>query len=182
MAFRFFLHSNNQSLTFSALYRTIPSCFFSSRCRGHPLTLPSQSPPSPKKVPFTVSVHGKSWQDPYHWMLNTEDPDLLDHLNHENTYAQAFMDDTLTLQSTLSSEMRSRISTTISTPPERWGPWLYYQYIPEGKEYPVLCRRLETEKTGWLKTFLHYAMSKSMQEEVLLDWNELAEKYGTFLI
>ncbi|XP_054825591.1 uncharacterized protein LOC129323066 isoform X1 [Prosopis cineraria] len=178
MAFRFFLHSNNQSLTFSALYRTIPSCFFSSRCRGHPLTLPSQSPPSPKKVPFTVSVHGKSWQDPYHWMLNTEDPDLLDHLNHENTYAQAFMDDTLTLQSTLSSEMRSRISTTISTPPERWGPWLYYQYIPEGKEYPVLCRRLETEKTGWLKTFLHYAMSKSMQEEVLLDWNELAEKYG----
>ncbi|KAI9105048.1 hypothetical protein K1719_022764 [Acacia pycnantha] len=178
MAFRFLLHSKNHPLTISALYRSIPSCFFSSSCRRNPFTLPSQSPPSPKKVPFTVSVHGKTWQDPYHWMSNTEDPDLLDHLNHENTYAQAFMADTLNLRSILSSEMRSRIPTSVSTPPERWGPWLYYQYIPEEKEYPVLCRRLETERAGWLKSFLHYAMLRSTQEEVLLDWNELAEKYG----
>ncbi|KAI9105104.1 hypothetical protein K1719_022820 [Acacia pycnantha] len=131
MAFRFLLYSKNHPPTISALYRSIPSCFFSSRCRRNPFTLPSQSPPSPKKVPFTVSVHGKTWQDPYHWMSNTEDPDLLDHLNHENTYAQAFMADTLNLQSILSSEMRSRIPTSISTPPERWGPCLVHFPILE---------------------------------------------------
>lgn len=129
MALRFVLHSKNP-LNSSALSlascscRTLPSSFFSSRCRGHHFQPPSQAPPSPKKVPFTVSVHGKTWQDPYHWMSSTEDPDLLDHLNHENSYAKAFMADTLKLQSTLSSEMRSRIPATISTPPERWGPWL----------------------------------------------------------
>ncbi|KAK9934918.1 hypothetical protein M0R45_022044 [Rubus argutus] len=43
-----------------------------------------------------------------------------------------------TCNKTLVSEMTSRMPTKISTPPERWGPWLYYQYIPEGKEYPDL--------------------------------------------
>jgi protease II len=56
---------------------------------------------------------------------------------------------------------------------------LYYQYIPEGKEYPVLCRKLETERSGWMKTFLFWhGVTRSKSEEVLLDWNELAERYG----
>ncbi|KAE9605614.1 putative oligopeptidase B [Lupinus albus] len=163
------LRHSTTSLTRSC--RTIPSSFFSSSC--HRFTPPPQAPPSPNKIPFTVSVHGKTWQDPYHWMSNTNDPHFLQHLHRENTYAEAFMADTLKMQSTLSSEMKSRIPATISTPPERWGSWLYYQYIPEGKEFPVLCRKLETGGTGWLKTFLQYK-----REEVLLDWNELAEKYG----
>ncbi|CAJ1931809.1 unnamed protein product [Sphenostylis stenocarpa] len=152
---------------------------FSSACRRRNHSPPSQAPPSPKKVPFTVSAHGKTWQDPYHWMSNTDDPNLLKYLNRENGYAESFMADTLKLRSVLSSEMKARLPPTVSTPPERWGPWLYYQYIPEGKEYPVLCRRLEMEKTGWLKNFfLQYGMTRSKREEILLDWNELAEKYG----
>ncbi|KAI4357962.1 hypothetical protein L6164_001874 [Bauhinia variegata] len=158
--------------------RTIPASFFSSRCRALPFAPPQQSPPVPKKVPFTVSVHGNTLQDPYHWMSNTEDPDFIEYLNQENSYAEAFMADANKLQSKLSSEMRSRIPAKISTPPERWGPWLYYQYIPEGKENPVLCRRLATKKTGWLQTFLQYATPRSKHEEILLDWNELAEEYG----
>jgi len=35
------------------------------------------------------------------------------------------------------------------------------------------------KKTGWLKNFVfHYGMTRSKREEILLDWNELAEKYG----
>ncbi|KAJ1412096.1 Peptidase S9, prolyl oligopeptidase, catalytic domain [Sesbania bispinosa] len=112
-------------------------------------------------------------------MSNTDDPDLLDHLQRENIYADAFMADTRNLQSALSSEMKARLPATVSTPPERWGPWLYYQYIPEGKEYPLLCRKLEKETSGWLKTFLlRNGVARSNKEEVLLDWNQLAEKYG----
>lgn len=106
-------------------WHAITSFFFSSRCRLHPFTPPLQvPPPTPKKVPFTVSVHGNTWQDPYHWMSNTEDPNFLEYLNQENSYAEAFMADTNKLQSKLSSEMKRRIPTTVSTPPERWGPWL----------------------------------------------------------
>ncbi|XP_050905337.1 uncharacterized protein LOC127119193 isoform X2 [Lathyrus oleraceus] len=155
------------------------SFFFSTRCLRPSPTLPTQPPPSPKKLPFTVSVHGRTWQDPYHWMSNTDDPHLFEHLNCENTYADAFMADALKLRSHLSSEMKTRLPSSICTPPERWGPWLYYQYIPEGKEYPVLCRKLETNTSGWMKTFLFRSgIAGSDREEVLLDWNELAEKYG----
>ena len=58
---------------------------------------------------------------------------------------------------------------------------LYYQHIPEDKEYPVLCRRLATEKKGWAKTVINYLSGGGFErEEILLDWNEIAEQYGWF--
>ncbi|KAG7979052.1 hypothetical protein I3843_05G110800 [Carya illinoinensis] len=161
-----------------SLIPNISSSLFSSLCRGHPFSSPPDAPPVPKKVPFTVTAHGRTWQDPYHWMSDTNDHDLSEYLSRENSYAESFMADTHHLQRKLFCEMTSRMPTTISTPPERWGPWLYYQYIPEGKEYPVLCRKLDTERRGWVNTFLHYARRAFESEECLLDWNQIAEQYG----
>ncbi|XP_065879706.1 uncharacterized protein [Euphorbia lathyris] len=159
----------------------LPSSSFSSHCTRFPpcaSSSPSHSPPFPNKLPFTVSAHGKTWQDPYHWMQNTTHPDFLHYLNQENSYAQAFMADTQILQQTLFHEMTNRIPAQISTPPEPWGPWLYYQYIPEGKQYPVLCRRLDSGKSGWEKTDLSYPRQQLGMEQILLDWNQIAEQYG----
>ena len=55
---------------------------------------------------------------------------------------------------------------------------LYYQYIPERKEYPVLCRKLAVESPNWVKHMVNYARRKIVNEEILLDWNEIAEEYG----
>ncbi|XP_061976902.1 uncharacterized protein LOC133698042 [Populus nigra] len=162
----------------SHLIPIMPSSPLSSHCTTPTFPLPSQSPPVPKKRPFNISAHTRTWQDPYYWMRNAKDPDFVDYLNQENSYAQAFMADTQNLQRTLLEEMKNRLPTQISTPPERWGHWLYYQYIPEGKEYPVLCRRLETEESGLLKTLLNYAKGHFGMEQVLLDWNQIAEQYG----
>lgn len=97
-------------------------------------------------------------------MRNTNDAAFLDHLHRENSYAQAFMSDTETLRRNLISEMKTRIPAEIVTPPERWGQWLYRQYIPRGKEYPLLSRRLEENaETNWLS---------------VLDWNQIAEQFG----
>ncbi|OWM89438.1 hypothetical protein CDL15_Pgr024186 [Punica granatum] len=150
---------------------------FSSPCKQPRFTLPEQSPPLAKKVPFKVSAHGRTWEDLYRWMSNTNDPDFVQYLQEENAYAEAFMADTVDLQNRLVSEMRSRLPTNISTPPERWGPWLYYQCIPEGKEFPVLYRRLEPDKVGWAASVLNYVRGQTGREEILLDWNEVAERY-----
>ncbi|XVF43292.1 hypothetical protein PTKIN_Ptkin02bG0028300 [Pterospermum kingtungense] len=154
------------------------SSSFSSKCRAGPISVPSQLPPVPKKVPLTVSHHGHSWQDPHRWMRNVNDPEFLIHLNQENSYAEAFMADTQILQRTLVTEMKNRMPSKVSTPVERFGPWLYYEYIPEGKEYPVFCRRLETKRLGWKEKLLSYAKAGFGREEILLDWNEVAEKHG----
>lgn len=103
-----------------------PVVFFSSFCKNkyHYFPPPIQTPPAAKKVPFTATAHGITWQDPYHWMSNTNDPDFISYLQQEISYAEAFMQDTQGLQSTLYAEMVSRMPSKISTPPERWGPWL----------------------------------------------------------
>ncbi|PON76732.1 Peptidase S9A, prolyl oligopeptidase [Trema orientale] len=164
------------------LFTEISSSRFSSLCRRHhfppPQQAPTPPPPVPKKIPSEVSAHGRTWQDPFRWMSNTNDPDLSHYLHLENSYAQAFMADTQNLQRTLFSEMTQRMPTKVSTPPERWGPWLYYQNIPEGKEYPVLYRRSDVEKSNWVKILLHYARVGVKREEILLDWNKIAEQYG----
>lgn len=58
---------------------------------------------------------------------------------------------------------------------------LYYQFIPEGKEYPVLYRRSGVEESNWVKTILCYVKRDVGREEILLDWNEIAEQYGARL-
>ncbi|XP_022725806.1 uncharacterized protein LOC111282119 [Durio zibethinus] len=181
--FRLLCNTSLKAPSFSLSFTLIPSLSsssssFSSKCRAEPISVPSQLPPVPKRVPFTVSLHGHSWQDPYHWMRNISDPDFLDYLNQENSYARAFMADTQTLQRTLVTEMKNQMPAKVSTPVERFGPWLYYEYIPEGKEYPVFCRRLGTKRRGWAERLLSYAKAGLGREEILLDWNEVAEKHG----
>ncbi|KAJ0815257.1 putative oligopeptidase B transcription factor WD40-like family [Helianthus annuus] len=161
------------------LTTTLHSYFYSSLRHQTPPPPPSlQPPPEPKKVPFNVTAHGVCWEDPYHWMSNTHDPDLLNYLKHENDYSEAFMSDTRNLQSSLFSEMVRRLPHQISTPPERWGPWLYYQCIPEKREYPMLCRKLAVENTNRVQSMINYAKRGFSNEEILLDWNEIARENG----
>lgn len=105
------------------LFSILPSSPFSTSCKTHHYLHQTPPPPVPKKVPFKASAHGVTWQDPYHWMKHTDDPDLINYLDQENSYADAFMDDTKSLQQTFYSEMIARLPSKISTPPERWGPW-----------------------------------------------------------
>lgn len=130
------------------LFPNISSFHFSSVCRGLSFPPLSQtSPPIPKKIPFEVSIHGKTWKDPYHWMSNTEDPDLSQYLKQENSYAEAFMADTQNLQRTLFTEMTSRMTTKISTPPERLGPWFAHSplthFISLAKSLPCFYHFLK---------------------------------------
>ena len=46
----------------------------------------------------------------------------------------------------------------------------------------MLCRKLETDRSGWMTTFLRYGLARPKRVEILLDWNELAEQYGKFLV
>nr|XP_018685178.1 PREDICTED: uncharacterized protein LOC103996239 isoform X3 [Musa acuminata subsp. malaccensis] len=168
----------------SSPFPFLSSLFFSasassasySFCKRKPPYHPSLKPPVAKKIPFTCSAHGRTWEDPYRWMSDTGDPDLVDYLGRENAYADSFMTDTFDLRRRLVGEMKSRMPDKVSTPPEHWGPWSYYQYIPEGREYPVLCRRLR-HPDGYAKALLDY-MRGCHREEILLDWNEIAEQFG----
>ena len=50
--------------------------------------------PKALKIDKTLTTHGDTRNDPYFWMNNRENPEVIKYLNEENDYADAVMKDT----------------------------------------------------------------------------------------
>ncbi|GMP28176.1 hypothetical protein CsSME_00003830 [Camellia sinensis var. sinensis] len=143
-------------------------------------------PPKPPKKPRTFTLHDTTWEDPYSWMSSLNDKVAMRHMDvymeQEEKYTEAVMADTDRLQSKLQSEMASRMASDLSTTPLRWGPWLYYRRVEEGKQYPVLCRRLASLNEEFISHKSPFAgfdfASGKRIEQKLLDYNQEAERFG----
>ncbi|GMY11659.1 dipeptidyl aminopeptidase BI isoform X1 [Fagus crenata] len=152
---------------------------------------PPQTPPTPPKPPRkpqSFTFHDSTWEDPYSWMSNLSDKVAMRHMDvymeQEEKYTEAIMSDTERLQAKLQSEMASRLAFDLSTPPLRWGPWLYYRRVEEGKQYPILCRRLASLNEDFIS---HKSPSAGFDftsgkriEQKLLDYNREAERFGGY--
>jgi oligopeptidase B len=117
-------------------------------------------PPIAKRVPRIDVVHGDRREDPYFWMRQKDDPEVIAHLHAENAYADAIMRPTEPFQEALYQEMLARIKEDDQSVPYRRGAWLYYSRTEKGKQYPIFCRKRE---------------SIDAPEMVTLDLNVLAE-------
>ena len=51
--------------------------------------MPSPTPPVPPRRPHVREHHGHTFEDPFAWMRDLEDPALIAHLEAENAHAQA---------------------------------------------------------------------------------------------
>ncbi len=117
-------------------------------------------PPLAPRHPKTVGLHGDKIEDPYFWLREKEDPEVVAHLKAENAYTAAVMAPFRPLEDSLYQEMLGRIKQAdVSAPYPQRGYWLY-QRTEEGKQYPIFCR-----KKG----------SVDAPEEVALNVNELAQ-------
>ena len=119
-----------------------------------------QTPPIAAKRPYVHSLHGDDRPDPYFWLRDRENPEVMDYLKAENAYTEALMQHTEPLQTALYDEMLSRIQETDLSVPYRKGDYYYYSRTEEGKNYSIFCR-----KQGSLEA----------PEEVLLDQNQFAD-------
>lgn len=146
-------------------------------------------PPKPPQKPFPIEIHSRTWNDQYHWMSHLEDRVAMRHMDvymeQEEKYSEAVMSDTLKLQRKLQSEMAGRMVNQLCTPPLRWGPWLYYEHVVEGKPYPVLCRRLASanDEFGWnnrAASGFDFTTGRKIEQK-LLDLNEVAEQFGGYV-
>ncbi|XP_059457407.1 uncharacterized protein LOC132187199 isoform X2 [Corylus avellana] len=146
------------------------------------------TPPRPPRKPQSFTFQDSTWEDPYSWMSNLGDKVAMRHMDvymeQEEKYTEAVMSDTERLQPKLQSEMASRLAFDLSTPPLHWGPWLYYRRVEEGKQYPVLCRRLASLNEEFIS---HKSPSAGFDftsgkriEQKLLDYNQEAERFGGY--
>lgn len=117
-------------------------------------------PPVPVERPHQMEIHGDVRIDPYFWMKERENPEVVNHLKAENDYAAAIMAPQQALRAQLVSEMKARIQQDESSYPFFQGGYYYQTRYEPGKEYPIYVRR---------------PGSLAAKEEILLDVNKLAK-------
>ncbi len=120
--------------------------------------------PKAARIDQQLTTHGHTRTDPYYWLREREDPQVLAYLEAENAYTEVRMKDTRKLQNTLYKEMVGRIKQDDASVPYRMNGYLYYQRYEKGKEYPIYCRKEH----------------ENAKEEILLDVNRLAKGYAYY--
>lgn len=103
---------------------------------------PLQYPLSPPARPSAPrELWGERFEDPYAWLRNAEDPEVLAFLEAENAHTDAVTAPLEELRASLFAEFKGRIKETdLSVPVEKDG-WSYYSRTVEGLPYGLHCRR-----------------------------------------
>lgn len=131
------------------------------------------APRAPQR-PVETSLHNETRVDPYAWLRDRENPEVVAHLEAENAYTEQTLAPAAELRESIFNEMKARIQETDLSLPTRKGTWSYYSRTAEGKSYPIHCRRptasVESDPDG------------ISGEEVLLDQNKLAEGHSYFAL
>src|SRR5258707_5107853 len=125
------------------------------------------TPPVAAVRPHRFDEHGNVRVDPYYWLKDRNNPEVIKYLEDENAYTKAVMAHTQALQERLYEELKGRVLQNDQSVPFREGNYFYYTRLVEGKNYPIYAR-----KRG----------SLSAPEEIMIDANVLAEGKATFLI
>jgi len=123
-----------------------------------------EAPVAPK-IDTILEIHGHQRIDPYYWMNDRENPAVIAYLEAENTYLEAMMAHTNTLQNQLFEEMKGRMKEEDTSAPFFNNGYYYYNRFETGSEYAIVCR-----KKG----------SLDAEEEIMLDLNVLAEPHPFF--
>lgn len=123
--------------------------------------------PKAKKVEKKLTAHGHTRVDPYYWLNERENSEVIGYLEAENEYTDKVMEHTKEFQQTLFEEIIGRIKQTDESVPYRSNGYWYYVRYEEGKEYPIYCR-----KEGTLEA----------DEVVMLDVNAMAEGHEYYQV
>jgi oligopeptidase B len=130
------------------------------------------TPPIAKQVPTERTHHGDTVIDPYAWLTDPKDPEVIAYLEAENGYTQALTSGLGELRSAVFDEIKARTQETDLSVPVRKGSWWRYARTVEGQQYAIHCRRLVRD--GEVMPPMPADGKPLEGEEVLLDGNELA--------
>ncbi len=124
------------------------------------------TPPIAKTIPKKLVLHGDTRVDPYFWLRDKTNPEVISYLEAENKYTEAMMEPVKKLQDKLYGEILGRMKEDDLTVPARQGGYLYYTRTEKGRQYVIHCRK----------------PVNSEAEEILLDENELAKGHKYFRV
>lgn len=150
-------------------YKLIISCFIigiATSCSKKDTSMSETiMPPIAAKKDTVLEKHGDKRTDPYFWLNDRENPEVINYLKAENEYYQKMTAHTNDFQKELFEEMKGRIKEDDESVPYLYNGYYYNTRFEKGKEYPIYTR-----KKGNL----------TAPEEILFDCNELAKGHTYF--
>ena len=138
-------------------------------------------PPEAKRVDARRENHGDVFVDPYEWLRDKSNPEVIDHLKAENDYTEQATEHLAPLRQKIFDEIKARTKETDLSVPTRRGEWWYYGRSFEGKQYSVHCRCPVTDPDDWVPPQLDES-TEIPGEQVLLDENVEAEGHDYFAL
>jgi len=138
--------------------------------------------PVAKRRPITRVHHGDVFVDPYEWLRDKDDPEVISYLEAENAYTEAQTAHLSELSDAIFGEIKARTKETdLSVPTYTSHPggsaYWYYVRTMEGSEYPIYCRVVAKNRAT-----LPDPEHEISGEEVLLDGNREAEGHEFFAL
>ena len=121
--------------------------------------------PKAKKINKKLTAHGEVRIDPYYWLNERENPEVIQYLEQENAYCDFVMKDTELLQRELFEEMKSRYKEDDESLPYFFNEYWYITRYEKGTEYPIFTRKYQSQEN---------------EEELLLDVNILADRHDFY--
>lgn len=107
---------------------------------------PSTPPVAPRRA-HVREHHGDRVEDPYEWLRDESDPQVLAYLAAENAYAEALTAHLAPLRQAIFDEIKARVLETDLSVPVASGPWWYYVRTVEGRQYAVHARAPITDRS-----------------------------------
>ncbi|MGC2656273.1 MAG: S9 family peptidase [Mycobacterium sp.] len=138
-------------------------------------------PPVAKRVDSRRKFHGDVFIDPYEWLREKTDPEVIAYLDAENSFADQATAHLETLRQKIFDEIKARTKETDLSVPIRRDNWWYYARSFEGKQYGVHCRCPVADVDNWNPPVLE-EHTEIPGEQVLLDENVEAEGHEFFAL
>lgn len=125
---------------------------------------PTTPPEAPVKNKI-LEAHDTRREDPYYWMKDKENPEVIQYLKDENAYTNAQLAHLEYFREKLYKELVGRIQESDTSAPYKKDGYYYYTRTEKGKNYALFCRK---------------ANSMDAAEEIYLDANQLAKDHEYF--
>ena len=123
------------------------------------------TPPLAEVKEKYLEMHGDVRLDPYYWLNDREDEEVLDYLERENDYHDKMTAHTKDFQADLFQEMKARIKEDDESVPYFYNGYYYITRYEKGSEYPIYSRKKDSLSAG---------------EEIIFDVNDMAKDYAYY--
>ena len=98
-------------------------------------------PPVAKQIEHISVWHGEKVNDPYFWLREKSNPEVIKYLEAENAYTEATTKGPAAIRrAALPRDARPHQADRPDVPVRR-GDYFYYSRTEEGKQYPIRCRK-----------------------------------------